>query len=300
MQSRRPPHRASSFARSNSAPPPTRSDFARSRSASGTATAVFVAGLIGVAVIGSQATPVSAQTAVTDAESTQTDTEFTLSGRPNPALIASANELWLRRMYDVILHRVPDSSGLDYWLGRLASGGDLARSRVASPFLFSPEGAQGEVDRAYTQLLGRDAEPGGRAFWTNYLTVHPVTVLRSNLLSSDEILARSGSIEAWLDALYLELLGRPADPGGRDYWAGRARAGLLRYSIVANFYYSPESLGRRVDAIYSETLDRAPTATERTEGAAVILGQDERRLRVLALSSDEYYQQFLVSAATQQ
>ncbi len=299
MQSRRPPHRAFSSARSNSTPPRAPLDVARPRSRSGSATAAFIAGLISVGVISSQAAPISAQTAATNAAPSQTDTEFTVSGRPNPALVASANELWLRRMYDVILHRVPDSSGLDYWLGRMASGGDLARTRVASPFLFSTEGAQGEVDRAYTQLLGRDAEPGGRAFWTNYLTLHPVTVLRSNLLSSDEILARSGPIEAWLDALYLELLGRPADAGGRDYWASRARGGLLRYSIVANFYYSPESLGRRVDAIYSETLGRGPSATERAEGAAIILGQDERRLRVLALSSDEYYQQFLVSAATQ-
>ncbi len=298
MQSRRPPHRTASLARPNATSPLFTARPAPSRRRIGRAGALAVAGLISVGVLGAHAAPVAAQTPPDAAHPTATDEEFTLSGRPSPALVASANELWLRRMYDEILHRTPDTTGIDYWLGRMTSGGDLARGRVATQFLFSTEGAQGEVDRAYLQLLGRSAEPGGRAFWTNYLTIHPVTVLRSNLLSSDEILARAGSIEAWLDALYLELLGRPADAPGREYWAARTRAGLNRYGVVANFYYSPESLGRRVDAIYAETLGREPNSTERADGAAIILGQDERRLRVLALSSDEYYQQFLVSAAT--
>ena len=258
--------------------------------------AVLAAAVLTVTSLTVTALSVLSAPALASQAATEPDAEFTLSGTPHPALLASANELWLRQMYDVILRRVPDTPGLDYWLGRIASGGDDTRINVSSLFLFSTEGSQGEVDRAYLQLLGRAAEPGGRAFWTAYLTTYPVTVLRSNLLASDEILNRSGSIEAWLDLVYRELLGRGADEGGRAYWAQRAREGMARYSIVAHFYYSPENLGRRVDTIYGETLGRGPSPAEREAGSIIVANQDERRLRVLALAGDEYFQQYLTTA----
>jgi hypothetical protein len=225
---------------------------------------------------------------------------FTTNDEPRLALVTSANELWLRQMYRVILGRPADEPGVTYWLGRLASGGDSTRGTVATRFLFSREGAQGEVDRAYAQLLGRSAEPGGREFWTDYLTVRPVTVLRSNLLASDELLARSGSVEAWLTSVYRELLGRSPDPSGLEFWSRRVREGMNRYVAVSSIYYSPEGLGRRVDAIYAETLQRSPSAIERSAGSTIVLFQDERRLRVLTLAGDEYFQAFLDQAASAQ
>lgn len=213
------------------------------------------------------------------------------------AIVRSANEQWLRDMYEVILKRTADTGGVDYWLGRLPAGGDAAREAVARRFLFSPEGARGEVDLAYQELLGRFPDPGGREFWTSFLQVHPVTVLRSNLLASNERFSAAGSATNWINEVYQALLERNADTGGRDYWIGRLAGGTPRYTIVASIYHSPEGLGFRVDSLYQQVLGRAPTGAERQAGAVVIRTLNERRLRGQLLASDEYYEQFLAPLA---
>ncbi len=220
-----------------------------------------------------------------------------LAGAPSPAGAqgseASANERWLRDAYTEIFGRPADGGGLDFWLGRLATGGDERRTAVARTMLFSPEGAGNEVDRAYDDLLGRGAEPGGRAFWTEYLQTRPVTELRTNILASPERFEGAGSPAAWITELYQELLGRSPDAGGLAYWVGMEASGAHHYWIVDAIYQSDESLGGRVTAYYLEIFERSPTAAERDAGVEVIRADNERVLRAELLGSDEAFEPFL-------
>lgn len=209
----------------------------------------------------------------------------------------SANERWLSNAYVEIFGRPADDSGLDFWLGRLATGGDERRAAVARTMLFSPEGAGNEVDRAYADLLGRAAEPGGHAFWTSYLQTRPVTELRTNILASPERFDGAGSAEAWIVEVYQELLGRSPDAGGLAYWVGMEASGAHHYWIVDAIYQSDESLGGRVQAYYAEIFDRAPTDDERDAGVAVVRIDNERVLRAQLLASDEAFEAFLGSSS---
>ena len=69
---------------------------------------------------------------------------------------------FVKRFYDVILHREPDTEGLEYWEQKLASQ-TLSASELANGFIFSPEFTGQENDDVdYVNVLYRaffDREP---------------------------------------------------------------------------------------------------------------------------------------------
>ena len=79
------------------------------------------------------------------------------------------------RLYDTVFGRAPDDAGLTFWTNALRAGVGL--DDVAEVFVVSPEFRdrygdlnQGEfVDLLYRNVLDREADAEGRAFWTNAL-----------------------------------------------------------------------------------------------------------------------------------
>ena len=212
----------------------------------------------------------------------------------NQTLGLSANASWVTDLYDETLGRSPAESEVDFWVGRLAGGGAESRVQAARQFVYSPEGSGIEVDRAYADLLGRTPEAGGHTFWTNFLQSNPVTVLRSNLIASEEYYVTSGGTNgAWLRVLYEQVLARSVDAGGLAYWTARLEAGEPRWVVVWSVYLSPEALGNRADAYAEEILDRPLTPTERADAVNLIKAEDERAFRAQLLATDEAFEPYL-------
>ncbi|MGI9597384.1 MAG: DUF4214 domain-containing protein [Acidimicrobiales bacterium] len=209
----------------------------------------------------------------------------------------SANARFVVAGYQQLLGREADTEGLDFHVGRLAAGGDRTRHAFSYSMLFSVEGSRQEVHRAYAGLLGRPVDAAGETYWTDHLQGHGVLDLRVLLMSSQEYWNGSGDSDGdWLEALYQDTLGRPSDESGRLYWMGLIEADVARPLIAAGLYLSDEALGQRVAAYYDETLDRAPTATERSRAIGVIRSRGERELRAELWASDEAYEQYLQAA----
>jgi hypothetical protein len=61
---------------------------------------------------------------------------------------------------------------------------------------------------------------------------------------------------SFVDAAYLDLLGRPADPGGRQHWSDLLAGGVPRQQIAAALLASAEGRARLVDDAYREALSR--------------------------------------------
>ncbi|HVW35960.1 MAG TPA: DUF4214 domain-containing protein, partial [Pirellulales bacterium] len=72
---------------------------------------------------------------------------------------------WVKRVYQDILGRLPDSSGVAYWTNYLAAGG--SRKQVALGFATSVERESQHIERNYQQYLGRPADPAGLQYWLN-------------------------------------------------------------------------------------------------------------------------------------
>ena len=88
---------------------------------------------------------------------------------------ATANVDPVVRLYSAYLVRIPDASGLNFWLGRRRAGWTL--SRISSNFAASSEFTRRYgsltnrqfVEQIYLNVLGRAGEASGVNFWTGQL-----------------------------------------------------------------------------------------------------------------------------------
>jgi hypothetical protein len=264
--------------------------FRRPRTGLGRTRSVGLAAALVVGLVLVAAPPASAAAPEESQEAADPTSAFT--GPAN-----SANARFVVAAYRELLGREPDTAGLDFHLARLTSGGDRSREAFAYGLAFSVEGSRRQVDRAYRELLGRAADSTGRAYWTSHLQGQGVLDLRVLLLASDEYHNRAGGTDqAWIDALYADVLGRAADAPGRQYWLARAAAGVPRALIAAGIHLGDEALGRRATTSYQEALGRAPSAAERAGAAELIRRIGERGLRARLVASDEAFETHLQAA----
>lgn len=128
----------------------------------------------------------------------------------------------VRKAYETILDRAPDSAGLDYWSGAIItrfSARELHASFFASPELYERAGGTpaGFVDRLYRVILSRPAEPAGSDYWVGRLAAGTLRsqVAKQILASPEAILQpdlsvtastpRAGSTATSLDRVRVEL-----------------------------------------------------------------------------------------------
>lgn len=92
-----------------------------------------------------------------------------------------------------------------------------------------------------------------------------------------------------VNALYVDLLVRPADAAGADFWEAQFAAGVRPALLAKRFTGTPEYRGQTVERLYRTYLGRGAWPGERQAWAPQIAAG--RRLDVIAaiLASDEYY-----------
>lgn len=95
----------------------------------------------------------------------------------NLALGATNDYAFLYRLYDAAFDRAPDQGGFDYWANRLLEG-SIGRYDIAARFtgsdefrrLYGDDTATGDfVDAVYRNIFGREADQGGKQYWTGRL-----------------------------------------------------------------------------------------------------------------------------------
>ncbi len=100
----------------------------------------------------------------------------------------NSDTTWVSDLYDKLLERSPDPSGLDYWVRQTASTG---RDSVARRLYQSPESARQRVKDLYQQLLGRQADPSGLAYWSGRVVTDGDLALAVQLAASNEYANRA-------------------------------------------------------------------------------------------------------------
>ena len=128
----------------------------------------------------------------------------------------------------------------DYDLTAEFSGDDVhAASTSETAAVTVIGGDEAFVRRAYRIVLGRDADPAGRSYWT--------ARLGRGYDRASFIKELSGSAEGrrhTVRVAFLEVLGRDADPSGLAYWSNRLAAGTTPEGLVAELLGSNESYAR--------------------------------------------------------
>jgi hypothetical protein len=165
-------------------------------------------------------------------------------------------EFFLQRLYSVLLNRQIDQTALDYWAADLSQG--LSRAFIVQFIMQSPEYQSAQVEQLYKQWLGRPADAAGLAAWLQFLAAgHSLDDVRAGILSSQEFFADTGSTAAFVSALYVDLLGRQADPEGQLAWQSALLFGLLsRQQAATLIAHSHEAAVYQVMLEYQQILGR--------------------------------------------
>ena len=196
-----------------------------------------------------------------DQDAAQTNNANLLNTTVN-ATSLTAHQLYVSAVYEDVLGRAVDASGLSYWAGLLDGG--TAISSVAYSIAHSAEYYQKFViEPDYLKLLGRAVDATGLTYWTqqmqNGLTDQG---LEADLVASDEFYTNAGGTNtAWVDAVYTSLLGRSADANGQQYWTGQLIAGVSRVTVALGIANSTENNTILIDADYQQYLGRAADAS---------------------------------------
>jgi len=174
------------------------------------------------------------------------------------ALISVYDEAaWVTALYTDLLTRAPDKVGLDSWVA-LRAGGSSLRD-VVNGFLNSTEYCNGVVFALFTGLLGRQPDPAGLQFWISRLKGgaprHEVLI---GFLESPEYTSNHASSDEFVESLYINLLGRPSDPDGKQFWVDALSGGASRADVARGILFSQEYCTQRVTELYTTLLGRAP------------------------------------------
>ncbi len=108
------------------------------------------------------------------------------------------------------------------------------------------EGRAAVVEDLFAALMRREVDPTSRDFFARRLAATGRQKVMADLLASAEYHFRwgGGQSDSWVDALYRDALGRPADPAGRQFFLDQLAAGRSRASIAS--FFTGGSEGRRV------------------------------------------------------
>jgi hypothetical protein len=207
--------------------------------------------------------------------------------------VAVTDELgqFVTQAYQDLLGRAPDLAGKTYWVGLIASG--APRSAVATQLTHSAEYYATIITPAYQTFLGRSPDAQGLSYWIGRMQQGlRDEELQAGFIASPEYYQHAGNTnKGWIDALYLDLLGRPADTAGENYWLQQLAGGMTRLAIADGFTASLEGAKTRILFDYEHFLRRSPGASELDYWAAQFAkGVTNEDIVAGFIGSDEYFQ----------
>jgi hypothetical protein len=205
---------------------------------------------------------------------------------PKPS--ASANEAFVKGLYQATLLRTPVAGEIAFWVGQLNGG--ASRSTVALGFVNSPENRTNQVTFFYRYFLGREPDAPGLAFHVDRLRngTDEGDVMTGFILSPEY--SANNDNASFVNLMYYALLGRPADSGGFIFYMDQLANGVSRETIVKNFLRSPEGLDRVSRSFVQTYLKRSATTPELTAfRTALQSGQTFGQVARGILGGDEFF-----------
>lgn len=153
-------------------------------------------------------------------------------------------------VYQNVLGRQPDGEGRNYWVGQLNAG--VSRGAVMTGFSESAEfrnqtastiaefDRTGPIARLYAAYFLRDPDTDGLEYWSS--TGLSLGVISQAFAESPEFVNRYGSLnnDQFVDLVYRNVLNRPPEGEGLQYWSGELRNGATRGAVMIGFSESAE------------------------------------------------------------
>ena len=156
------------------------------------------------------------------------------------------------RLYFAYFNRLPDTSGLSYWISEYTSG-NRTLAQISDSFQTSSEftTTYGSLQNPefvtliYQNLFSRTPDQGGYDYWLGELNSGAKTkgTAMVGYSESDEY-KNAQNNRVSIVSYYYGMLRRSPDQGGFDYWVGRLDSGDTALDLVSGFLSSTEYQGR--------------------------------------------------------
>lgn len=171
---------------------------------------------------------------------------------------ATADARFVHLAYRNVLGREASAGEANYWAATLDYPASFTYAQVSAMLTRSQEHRESVVRGLYEAILHRPIDPSGLATWSRWLTWGTQADLASVLLSSDEYWNAAGATATdWVQAVYLDVLGRDADAAGLAYWSRQIDVGTItRRGLAKALWQSNEHREARVKATYLAILGR--------------------------------------------
>jgi hypothetical protein len=216
--------------------------------------------------------------------------------------VFASNNYFVMQTYRDILFREAESAGLDHWKAKIDSG--MSRAEVAASFLDSSEfqNSAGGISRLYFGGLDRMPDNQGMDHWVaEYQSGTSLNQISNAVVASNEFQSKYGTLDnaAFVNQLYLNVLGRSADSAGSSNWLHAMNTGASRGDILLGFTESAEykvaiSAEVSVTLNYIGLLDRTP---DQAGFNGWVQAQDAGMPEVVViggfLGAQEYHDRFL-------
>ncbi|HEV3339503.1 MAG TPA: DUF4214 domain-containing protein, partial [Pirellulales bacterium] len=210
--------------------------------------------------------------------------------------VLSGTATWIDKEYIDVLGRQPGPAELNYWVGQIDSGATPAT--VAQAIMQSDEHLAAVINQLYQQYLGRTADPGGTQYWSAIWRQNGgPELVQAGIIASPEYFKTAQTLypnlspdQAWVTALYHNILGRDVDPQGLTYWTDYIQT-HSKQSVVLGFVTSDEYRLELINDWFVGYLGRSVDSSAAQYWLGQLqagVGQDATQIGIL--SSDEYTQ----------
>jgi uncharacterized protein YkwD len=191
---------------------------------------------------------------------TMTFTDKVDDGQDIPAMSAQEAGAIVDRLCRDLLGRPPSVAGRARTIATLR-GGTPVRF-VAAAIVYSPGHYVREVDAAYRAVLGRPADSGGLARWTDRVgTANGTAQLLGSLLGSSEAYGRAGrSAAGWVRYAFKVLLGRGPTAAELAAWSARLKS-RSHTSVATELAGITPALTKRINGLFAKYLSRKTSGT---------------------------------------
>jgi hypothetical protein len=192
---------------------------------------------------------------------------------------------FLQRLWVTVLGQDADPGLLASLSAALAGGS--SRAAVLGELYASSEYNDRQIDpaiRLYQAALARSPDYAGLQNWSNGLQAGALTLAQAadEFASSAEFVLKYGSLDntGYVQQLYLNVLGRQADPAGAADWVGQLDSGASRGTVLVGFSESDEfkaDMANQVEIVrlYFLLDQRMPTTVELQSWIAFLNGDDQ-------------------------
>jgi hypothetical protein len=178
-----------------------------------------------------------------------------LNDAGTPTIIQDA--AFLSHAYQDLLGRSVDFGGFRSWSSQL-NAGLLTRTQFAQAVLNGTEYLSNLVKGYYWKYLQHAGDTAGISYWVNRLqTDLTVEQVQEAFVNSTGYHAYSSTNTDFVQAVYLDVLGRAGSPSEVAWWTNTYLASHTRSDLVTAFFSSTEYFTNLVKGYYQQYLHRA-------------------------------------------